>query len=562
MGTTENLYLQMDDDDGSQRESLLSLQDRLGSRRVLRKEFASPYQRWREYGQLPTKAILNVILTILTTAQVIVIHDERQPYQSSTAATFKHFLMPNDEPVYTIQDLKSRLNDTVQSYYRLPAVSIDYYGLVPTWNNKVVINVSVAMLNSDADTRLPSNYNFMGNVHTDMFFATADEPFGTTSFTSPKTTSFLSQPETNPGWRKKMDHLLWVSLSMQIKDIFMTANGADCYSWNVTVKYYASSGFVDKTGQLKPLFQADGNRCPLDDGWVVDLKTRTPLSVLYGTILFLAILCLILHIRTAITKPKRVLDAFRGIVQNSPEQLRRGSINAGRIEEAVHNSHIEVAPGFKVPSELQFFNMWNVITITSNLLQITSSAICIMDMNLNGGYVPIQWAVLVVGTTAMVSWVNLVQYLEYDRKYYILITALRLAAPQALRYLLCAFLLFMGYTLFGLCVFSGSEKFATLDNSAVTLFAVLNGDVILETFQDLYPINQVVSRLFMYTFICLFMYVVLNIFISIVEEAYYKGLSMDTDPAVEDDVSEASTVSNRARTEGNAAPTYHSRHHR
>ena len=50
------------------------------------------------------------------------------------------------------------------------------------------------------------------------------------------------------------------------------------------------------------------------------------------------------------------------------------------------------------------------------------------------------------------------QYLEYDRKYYILITALRLAAPQALRYLLCAFLLFMGYTLFAVCVFSGTPK--------------------------------------------------------------------------------------------------------
>jgi hypothetical protein len=50
------------------------------------------------------------------------------------------------------------------------------------------------------------------------------------------------------------------------------------------------------------------------------------------------------------------------------------------------------------------------MTIVANTLQIASSVICILDMNLNGGYVPIEWAVLIVGTTAMITWVNLVQY--------------------------------------------------------------------------------------------------------------------------------------------------------
>ena len=55
----------------------------------------------------------------------------------------------------------------------------------------------------------------------------------------------------------------------------------------------------------------------------------------------------------------------------------------------------------------------------------------------------------------------------------------------------------------------------------MTLFSVLNGDVIRETFMDLTPDFPVVGQLYLYTFTCLFIYVVLNVFIAIVEESFF-----------------------------------------
>ncbi|ETV92184.1 hypothetical protein, variant 4 [Aphanomyces invadans] len=57
--------------------------------------------------------------------------------------------------------------------------------------------------------------------------------------------------------------------------------------------------------------------------------------------------------------------------------------------------------------------------------------------------------------------------------------------------------------------------------ACVTLFAILNGDVILDTFASLHADFPFVGAAYLYSFIALFIYVVLNIFIAIVEEAFF-----------------------------------------
>ena len=82
--------------------------------------------------------------------------------------------------------------------------------------------------------------------------------------------------------------------------------------------------------------------------------------------------------------------------------------------------------------------------------------------------------------------------------------------------------IFFAYATFAV-VYFGSDvpRFGNFQYALVTLFAVLNGDVIRETFMTLVPIFPVVGQLFMYTFVALFIYVVLNIFIAIIEESFF-----------------------------------------
>jgi hypothetical protein len=80
---------------------------------------------------------------------------------------------------------------------------------------------------------------------------------------------------------------------------------------------------------------------------------------------------------------------------------------------------------------------------------------------------------------------------------------------------------FMGYALFGMLFFGNrTGRFSTLVASMFTLFSMLNGDILRDTFLDLYPIAPMVSQLYLYTFISFFIYCVLAVFVAIMEHAY------------------------------------------
>ena len=66
-------------------------------------------------------------------------------------------------------------------------------------------------------------------------------------------------------------------------------------------------------------------------------------------------------------------------------------------------------------------------------------------------------------------------------------------------------------------------QFLNLENTGITLFALLNGDDIHATFNQLqenYP-YPIIAEFYLYSFIMLFITAVLNIFIFIIEDAYH-----------------------------------------
>ena len=54
----------------------------------------------------------------------------------------------------------------------------------------------------------------------------------------------------------------------------------------------------------------------------------------------------------------------------------------------------------------------------------------------------------------------------------------------------------------------------------ITLFAVMNGDEVADSFNEMTTAQPVMAQIFWYTYICLFIFVVLNIFIAIIEAAH------------------------------------------
>ena len=136
----------------------------------------------------------------------------------------------------------------------------------------------------------------------------------------------------------------------------------------------------------------------------------------------------------------------------------------------------------------------------------------------------------------MFTWISGIQYFEMFPQYYALILTLRKSAPRVLAFLMGVMPVFLGFAYFGVAFFStGSALFSNVDRSSVALFALLNGDVIHDVFDNIYPISPVLSRIYLYTFISLFIYAVLNIFIAIVEDAFFAA-KQETEAEIDEDI--------------------------
>jgi len=171
---------------------------------------------------------------------------------------------------------------------------------------------------------------------------------------------------------------------------------------------------------------------------------------------------------------------------------------------------------------LKFFNMWFLTGTIANISNILAAAFC-LNMFLGLGYwnswkLPLAFT----GLGCMFTWFDLVQFFEHFPKYYELFLTLKMSAPRIIRFVIGVSPIIVGFAMFGVAFFSTySELFRDLGSAFVTLFALLNGDVIHDVFMDIYPAGALISRLYLYIFISLFIYAVLNIFIAIIEDGYF-----------------------------------------
>jgi len=127
---------------------------------------------------------------------------------------------------------------------------------------------------------------------------------------------------------------------------------------------------------------------------------------------------------------------------------------------------------------------------------------------------------VIIGLGAALAWIYILSYLEFNKKYTVLIDALILGMPNVLRFTVGAIPVYVGFALFGFSAFSESTfKFGSFGESVVTLFGIQNGDDIQNTFRAL-DSQVVVSRIYFFIFSIISIYTIANIFIAIMSNAY------------------------------------------
>eukprot|EP01063_Lacrimia_lanifica_P022652 TRINITY_DN30189_c0_g1_i1.p1 TRINITY_DN30189_c0_g1~~TRINITY_DN30189_c0_g1_i1.p1 ORF type:complete len:632 (+),score=171.78 TRINITY_DN30189_c0_g1_i1:72-1967(+) len=172
---------------------------------------------------------------------------------------------------------------------------------------------------------------------------------------------------------------------------------------------------------------------------------------------------------------------------------------------------------------------WLVVGSVADCFVITSRALHLWVCTATSS---VPWAVLITRSTfngigVLLVWVVVLSHLENQPRFYLLIKTLFRGTPKAFRFIAGCFPIMVGYATMGTVVFGGyTDSFSTLDGSFVTLFCVMNGDMIDDTFAATFFEGSlylmVFSRLYIYSYIALFIYAILNILLAILEDAYFQ----------------------------------------
>lgn len=171
--------------------------------------------------------------------------------------------------------------------------------------------------------------------------------------------------------------------------------------------------------------------------------------------------------------------------------------------------------------KLRLINNFQFIVLTSLILLLSSTTWRLLFLE---AHTPISfWHRWLHATALLLLWSSLVGYLQHNKHIFSIVLTLQWGTPRVLQFLLGVFPIFFGYALFGTIYFGNKvEEFGSLSSSMITLFSLMNGDVIMDTFDALeLHLFFASGKVYMYSFISLFIYVVLNIFIAIVEEAFF-----------------------------------------
>jgi hypothetical protein len=136
------------------------------------------------------------------------------------------------------------------------------------------------------------------------------------------------------------------------------------------------------------------------------------------------------------------------------------------------------------------------------------------------------WKGLFLGLSIMGYCLLPLSYIQTSPRFYVLIKTLSISIPKLAKYVFGVFPIFIGFVLCATAVFGpvAQDTFGTVPLSIFTLFALLNGDSVLQLFTQLdqtdFEPMRIFSRFFVVCFLAYFVNNALNIVLAIVQDSY------------------------------------------
>lgn len=227
------------------------------------------------------------------------------------------------------------------------------------------------------------------------------------------------------------------------------------------------------------------------------------------------------------TALRSILNVFVILICVASFSLCTRALYRARLLQKQTDTFFRVTYGYPLSSEdrWQFVNFWYIMIICNDVLLILGS-ILKEQIERNNFDLVDQWNIcsVLLGVGNMLVWFGVLRYFSFFKTYNVVILTLKQSAPKILRFLLCALMIYAGFTFCGWLVLAPYHiKFRSLATTSECLFSLINGDDMFATFSIMSSKSQMLwwfSRIYLYSFIGLFIYVVISLFIAVIMDAY------------------------------------------
>ncbi|XP_034159286.2 mucolipin-3 isoform X1 [Pangasianodon hypophthalmus] len=460
-------------------------------RRKLKYFFMSPCEKYRTRGRKPWKLTLQLIKIAIITAQFAwfgLSNEMTVIFREENLTSFKHLFLKNYQErkgiyaVYTKQEVHEHINYIIMRYLTLQSVTVGNHAFQRVNGTDTPLTLCQRFYTPKKISPENETFSISPNVQTECVYIYSTKPFNITDFVL------------------DFKRLLSLDVHMKIKAINLQTvrhdELPDCYNFSVTVVFDNSA----HSGRIK-----------------VSLHSRAHVSVcahanVSGSNAVSHFLLMVLF------------DSLVIVVCLLSLALCTRSVSAGMRLVTEYAEFVSVKRGKSLSSaeKMEIINGWNILIIISDTLTVTASLlkICILSKELSNYTV----CSILLGTATLSAWIGVLRYLGFFQKYNILILTMRAALPSALRFSLCAVMIYISYCFCGWIVLGPHhENFRSFHTAAYCLLSMINGDEIYSTFTKLRERSTLVwifSRFYIYSFVSIFTYMVLSLFIAIITDTY------------------------------------------
>lgn len=465
-----------------------------------------PITKFTKFGKFPYKLIVHVLLVIFTTMQVVILISQTNRYSRAEERFFYNLFISNEDKrdddykketlLYTPKMIRKHVLDSIYNFYTINQNSME----ITEYDSDepfILMDVSYINIKTKDGLERKDSYVITENVH---------GPFD--EYDDIQMKYFLN---TVSSFR----------LNYTVKTLVPNENIKmyDCNLWKIYQIYSFESraSFIVKLNIEKLTCDSEKHQ-----------NIRTTVRILMDKLIWIHFVVAILALYSLISTWKyisevaslfiRVRTKNKIIEEHNPESDNSIYFNPliDKEQDEDRESYQRLLKRPKpINKKIMKFNKWAIICLIGNIIQIFASLISIFDFN----HIMIGTEIL-IGFGCFFAYLFIGRYFEYFEKYSAVYITIKKSLPNVIRYFIGAAPLFIGFMLFGLCVFWKSSKFSSISDVMIILFALANGDSIYDAFKDLRGVYFFIGQVYLYLFCVIFIVVVLNIFIAIVQEAY------------------------------------------